>query len=68
MTIFDAIRYPVSVMMTMDDFLAIPRKMRNKWVKHPLFRNNFSLDEESSKELEEHNTNLLRKIIAEWEE
>jgi hypothetical protein len=68
MTIFDSLRYPIKDNMALAEFAAIPLKIREKWANHPTFRFDFSFDQSHSLEVEQNNTDLLRKIIAEWEE
>lgn len=71
MSIFDALKYPVADDMHMDDFRAIPLKMREAWVEHPDFVNIYPTPSTAdavahAKVISHLNMNLLRKIIAEW--
>jgi len=70
MTVFDVLKYPVSDNMPIDDFRAIPLKMREAWVEHPDYINNptpSSVDAVAHAKMISHmNIILLRKIIAEW--
>jgi len=72
MTIFDALRHPVQDKMSIEEFRAIPIRIREEWVAHPKFQQIYPLRDHDRKdrkimELNNQNINLLRRIILEWE-
>lgn len=82
MSLFDVLRYPVSDKPTLEELERIPASIINKWVsKTPWqnykdtiddFRDWYSQCEEPAAQREHANdreeVDLLRKMIAEWEE